>query len=97
MTPIQKIPQATENYSQPFEAFPNPVDHTLTLQSSSFKNMEVELIIYDVSGKLVLSQQALIFDEDFKILLNLSELASGLYFVQIRKDNYSATKKIMKA
>lgn len=97
MPPVQKIPQVQENYSRPFEVFPNPVDHTLILQSTSFKDIEVELNIYNVSGKLVYSEKSLLFDEEHKILLNLSRLTSGLYFVQLRKDNYSATKKIVKA
>lgn len=97
MPPVQYVPQMQESYTPPFEVFPNPVNHTLTLQSTSFKDIEVELNIYNVSGKLVYTQKSISFDENNKVLLNLSQLTSGLYFVQLRKDNYSATKKIVKA
>jgi len=81
---------------KPFELYPNPVINQFTLKSSYFSDAQLELFIFDVSGKLVVKIDKLFLDDDQSCRVDISQLSSGLYFIQLRSGNYSATKKIYK-
>ncbi len=71
------------------QVFPNPVEDILNIQSDS----KIKLIeIYSVSGRLM--QISLI--NDFETGLNLSALPNGTYFVKIKTDKRTMTKKVIK-
>lgn len=94
--PDVKRIQSEDNYSRAFELFPNPTDDILKLQSSSLKKSEIKLYIFNVSGELVYKVDSLKFNSEEVSEIDISPLSSGLYFVQLRLNNYSATKKIVK-
>ncbi|MBT6699414.1 MAG: T9SS type A sorting domain-containing protein, partial [Flavobacteriales bacterium] len=61
--------------------FPNPVKNTLNIQG------EMELVeIFDVFGKLVLNST--------NNIINTSDLAEGVYVVNINTNNMIVTKRI---
>lgn len=72
-----------------FYIYPNPVKTSLTIESQVEEQFEVT--IFDVRGKLILS------DIGFEILeLTIDDLASGIYFVKLDNGIQSTTKKIIK-
>lgn len=103
-----KSPNATsvnEGTPQPasiqlFQNYPNPFNLTTTLSFSIAKAARVNLAMYDLLGRKVLTLR----DEkmqpgEYQFTLNVSELASGLYFYRmtaIDEDNESHvfTKKL---
>jgi photosystem II stability/assembly factor-like uncharacterized protein len=71
--------------------YPNPVNSDLTLKFPSDYH-RVELILFDDRGKLIRKQSA--FSNE--ILLNISDLTHGIYFIQIISGDQTTTKKIIK-
>ena len=72
--------------------YPNPTKDNLTISfKESFNQASVEIV--DIIGKGLLSTQA---KNNTKIILNVSELPSGIYFAKITSDNKSITKKFVK-
>ncbi|MBO7459869.1 MAG: S8 family serine peptidase [Bacteroidales bacterium] len=74
-----------ENFVDDLTIYPNPVNdyiHVETMYSSSVQRID----IYNVTGQIVLSST------DTEI--NVSELESGIYFVNILTEKGSVTKKI---
>ncbi len=72
-----------------FKLFPNPFENQLTL--SYTKTIET-IYIYDIQGKLV----EVIEINTMNAMLNLSEYESGMYFLKLVNEDFSATRKIIK-
>lgn len=72
---------------------PNPFNEKLTLSFITNITESVEVEIRDIMGKTVFFTSS----NDTQLVLELSDLASGVYFLSlIRKNGYSEIKKIIK-
>ncbi|HLG35531.1 MAG TPA: T9SS type A sorting domain-containing protein [Bacteroidia bacterium] len=88
--------------NQIINLFPNPATNEIKVQSLKFKVEAVE--IYDVVGGKVyslvdsrlLSVAQQLSTNHYQLTLNISNLPSGMYFVRIRTENGSVTKKLIK-
>jgi hypothetical protein len=86
--------QFNTNYD--FSIFPNPLNNNQTLLitlNNNFKS-QVELTIYDASGKIVITRFFNIVEQKDIKLENLN-LSSGLYVVRLNNDFMSMTKKLI--
>ena len=78
-------------------AYPNPFNPTTTISYSIADNISnLQISVYDIQGRLVErlyngSQNK----GEHKIIWNASNLASGLYFVQMIADKHQFTNKVM--
>ena len=72
--------------------YPNPANTTITLNLQ--KNMEVDIRMFDVLGKLVIYQPDVFVSKEHTI--DVSALNNGIYFVRINSENGSVTKKLIK-
>jgi hypothetical protein len=73
-----------------FEVYPNPANDMVTV---SFDEMgDYELILHDVFGKEIIRQTS----TDRQPELNLSDYASGLYFLTLKGKTKSAVVKVIK-
>jgi hypothetical protein len=67
--------------------YPNPAKDQITINSSSLVK---EVRIFNMLGQVVLNQQVL----NFNPVVNVSNIGSGMYFMQITTDKGQFTKKI---
>jgi PKD repeat protein len=75
-----------------FIIYPNPSNNVVTLKLHNNENEEKNILIYDISGKLVTS---LNFTSN-EISINTTELNNGVYFIQlITKSGISNNKLII--
>ncbi len=76
--------------------YPNPFNPTTTIRYSVPKNSLVTLKVYDILGNEITT---LVNEEKtigtFEVKFDASGLASGIYFYQLKADNYSNTKKLI--
>jgi len=79
-----------ENENQEISIYPNPTSGEIKVQSSKFKVQSVE--VFDVMGKKQKSRKA----EEQNVLLDISDLSNGIYFVKITTESGVVTKKIIK-
>jgi len=77
--------------------FPNPVINHLDLTFSSVTPMDVELTIFSLSGKSVMSQQLRIEPFTSSDQLNLSTLPAGLYLLLLYDGKKQISRKIIKS
>jgi hypothetical protein len=72
--------------------YPNPARDFITFSNSNWEqNSEVQLMVYNTAGKLVMNQNHSLNGNSFNS--NLTELAEGLYHARIlNKGNYSNAK-----
>jgi len=87
-TSTQQIQQA------PFEVqlFPNPTSDYLNIHFGDTNFMEKQVLIYDALGKLV--EQQGVTNGSSAVIIDLSQLTKGQYFVQIRIRHETLVKKL---
>ena len=74
------------NPVQTVQVYPNPTNGVINIRNA--ENSQVS--VYDISGRLVLSYE----NKTSFGTINLSKFNSGIYFVNIYKDNTTITRKI---
>ena len=83
--------------SSPFNnwlLYPNPTTGQLNIQVPN-SNTQIQLAIYNVLGQKVLEKTVAV-DIKYKASLDISSLATSLYFVKIEDGNKGFTQKIIK-
>ncbi|MBI2258138.1 MAG: T9SS type A sorting domain-containing protein [Flavobacteriia bacterium] len=79
---------ALENWS----IFPNPTNNFIYLKNNNL-TIEAEISLYTVDGQLVLNKK---INEDFSSKINLTSLNQGIYYLQIKDNQNTFIKKIVK-
>ena len=73
--------------------YPNPAQDQVTISNSS--NIQLEkAVIYDMNGKML--NQIDLSTMQGEQVINISDLATGVYVVQLTSDTSSATKRLIK-
>ena len=78
------------NTNYPIQLFPNPTKNDLTVSLKGVKY--VDIIIFDIHGKVMLQQSSLVNRDN----INLSSLAAGTYFVKTISSEESKVIRISK-
>jgi hypothetical protein len=76
-----------DNVYNSLKMFPNPANDFLNFATNSNENIDIQ--IFDITGKSVLRS------ENVQNSVNISELNSGAYFVQITIGVEKETKKLI--
>jgi photosystem II stability/assembly factor-like uncharacterized protein len=74
------------------QVYPNPANAEIFVSLTS--PSEVDIRIFDLSGKLLVYEADAIVESTLK--LDVSSLTSGIYFLRINSENGEVTKKIIK-
>ncbi len=76
--------------------YPNPFNPSTTIKFSIPENSTVELTVYNQLGEFI---QTLVNEEksggSYEITFNAQNLSSGVYFYQIKANNFVSTKKLV--
>lgn len=79
-----------------FKVYPNPVKELLTIAINESKNVEFKVIVADISGKVVYSDEKAVFTNS-KYSLNTKALVAGSYFLTLKNSSgKNHTKKFIK-
>jgi len=92
--PSSELPQPTQFMLYP--SYPNPFNAVTSIRYDLPKTLQVEINVYDVSGKLV----ANLVDENqtagrYNVLWNVGGCSSGLYFIRLDALEFKAVNKVM--
>ncbi len=88
------LPEATQ--LQDFSFFPNPMTSELQVDLSAFAGQKVQLSIYNQVGQIV--WQSLVEEPSYTPeKLDLKQLPTGSYFIEVTSGEYRQVKKLLKA
>jgi len=76
-----------------FVIYPNPTGDEIVISSRDFEST-ASIYVFDLQGKKVISETNTILEEELR--LNISQLKSGMYFVQILSEGVIRTERIIK-
>ncbi|MDP4235443.1 MAG: T9SS type A sorting domain-containing protein [Bacteroidota bacterium] len=76
-----------------FTIFPNPAENSINIRSSVNGNADVK--IFDQLGRAVVSSHPFAFGRDQNTSIDVSKLASGIYFVRIEYEGFVRNREIV--
>ena len=85
----------TDNQPLVQQNYPNPFSNQTTIQFDLPKSMEVELLVHDHFGRLVITKRAQLGEGLQQFEINGSDLASGMFFYTIIADEFKVTKRMV--
>jgi hypothetical protein len=80
---VEKDPYSTDQLL----VFPNPAHDILNSRITSSITGTVRMVVYDISGRIVLNNESEKTTDQFEKSLNVSGLASGMYTMQVNIAN----------
>lgn len=84
-----------ENEFDNLSVYPNPTNGLLNIGSSN--NLDnAKVSVFDISGRILSNSVNAKHTSSNELSLNMSQLASGVYFVTIEDRDHKSTKKIIK-
>jgi hypothetical protein len=84
-----------QSFINSFEIYPNPASQQLNVKYNLKENTGLALKIYDITGKLVLSNNLNQVSSGENIInIDLSEFSNGLYVLQFTNGKESVSKKL---
>jgi subtilisin family serine protease len=84
-----------EQLNNSVKIYPNPTNDILNIELRLDKITEVKFQLFDAIGQLVLTSDRKVSNNE-KTLLNLNDLPSGVYFLQIRINGNILSKKVIR-
>jgi PKD repeat protein len=82
--------------NQLLKVFPNPSSEQITLEMESPVQMDANIYLYDLSGRIVLMENSNINKGKNRISFNIGHLPDGLYYFNLRSDSHNETIKWLK-
>ena len=78
------------------KAFPNPVVDNLTVELTSTVNASTEFTFQTISGKTIQTYQRAVNIGENNFQFDVSQLNSGIYFIEIQNGKETQTIKFVK-
>ncbi|MFN0275671.1 MAG: PDZ domain-containing protein [Chitinophagales bacterium] len=75
--------------------FPNPSNGSFTLKFDLATNGNTDITVRDLKGKIVYEESLKGFEGSYEKVINLGNAAKGTYFINIKQNDYTATKQIV--
>lgn len=92
---VEQLKQVPTVYSLK-QNYPNPFNPTTTIEFGLPQNSEINLVAYDISGRVVAELAKGRFEAGYhKFNFDASNLASGVYFVKLRAGDFVSVNKAM--
>ncbi len=77
-----------------YSVYPNPMENRITIKSASKTNTPVDILITDVTGRVVFKREQEILSPSYEV--NTKTFTPGTYFVNIKSTGSSETFKMVK-
>lgn len=78
-----------------FSVYPNPSDGLLNLKLKADKAENLQLALFDLSGKVVKQEILRLYECENKFQLNVEELAGGSYYLVLKSDRINSRTRII--
>ena len=77
-----------------FQVYPNPAGNSFNVEISSEKNAAIRIVIYDMMGNIVQSENKNVSEGKNYFPVNVSAFSEGIYLVQVIENGGVTTQRI---
>jgi len=88
--------QVLEEQSKNIKIYPNPFNDNITITFNDNYNEEIDLRMFDITGKLVIHEKYFSLNKEKSIILNTNRLMSGIFIINIQGDRQLQSFKLIK-
>jgi hypothetical protein len=85
----------SENQNADLIINPNPASYSLDLILKNFENLNTQIIILDVTGKVVYEEKFIPATADYIKNINVDNLSKGIYFCELRSNEKNLIRKVI--
>jgi hypothetical protein len=78
-----------------FSIFPNPNDGSFTMGIGSNRAVNLNVFVYNNSGKVVHSQENIVVDRQFQRRITLNDAPAGIYYVVLEREGRRVFEKFV--
>ena len=78
-----------------FVMYPNPANESLNIEVAMTADQPVQVNVMDAAGRVAVQQNRSLSKGDNVMQLDLSRLANGIYFVQVRNGEQATTRRLV--
>ena len=75
--------------------YPNPAKEKIILEISDLPSKTITIKLYSIDGKIVKREILSSSNGQFKKIISIAGITSGLYFLEVESDNYSMKMKVV--
>jgi len=79
-----------------FVIYPNPFKDIFTISLKPLTSEDLNITLYDISGRILIRKKFTDFKTRFKEELNLKKLAAGVYILNVQQGPAKISKKMIK-
>jgi Secretion system C-terminal sorting domain len=90
---LSVIPQSLDDKNLKASIYPNPFQQIVTISFSELMIDDVSIIVFDINGRLILSQK---HPPSQLIKLSFNEISSGNYLIKISSNGKQFSAKLIK-
>jgi hypothetical protein len=80
---------------QPFRVYPNPVSNIINIDYVPWQNGKINVALFDILGKKKIDQEFEVIEGDNQLKIDVSQLTTGAYLVEIKEGMERYTAKIV--
>lgn len=84
------------SFNNDLKVYPNPTKHSITFSFIPQSSTPYYYRLVDILGKVILSEDLGVLNSPFSSTLNIQNVPSGLYFLELRNATEKISKKIIK-
>jgi hypothetical protein len=77
------------------QLYPNPAQNTLTVNYHTNEELPIQIVIFDLTGKIVLQQTANVILGDNTISIAVEQLPQGYYVVETNNGKTTLREKLL--
>ncbi len=85
---------STSEIFEQVNIYPNPASEMVSIDFESKEGSQVSIILFDINGKIISTSEYQSVSGSNKVQLNVSNQATGIYFIQLKTSEGSVFKKI---
>lgn len=84
-----------DNTLEGMKLYPNPASDHLTVAISSAENASADVMVYNLMGQMMYSQNVVLHTGNNVLNVNISNLNAGVYMVTVRTQKGTSTQKLI--
>lgn len=77
------------------DVYPNPTNGKINVDYLSASNQDIQLYIVDMMGRVVMSQNASVYEGPNSLYVDMNDLSNGMYLVMVKDASGESTKRVM--